>query len=327
VPRHLPPTATTLLALLLAAGAPVGAGDAAPAVGASFELNDAQTKGRVLAGVAVQVKRADGSLAASGTTGADGRFAARLAPGTYHVGYRLDGYVPYDSEATEIRHEGQVLTVSLSRLLEATAEGPREVRVILNWGSDPAQVRDADSHLACACGAPEGHVFYGQRDHTAGGHRVQLDVDDTDWGGPETITLGPLAPGSYLYWVHDYSGPPATLGAGDVVVRVIVGAEQKGEFRAPRGLTRRDWRPFKAIEVAANGRPTLVPFTPDEIAEAADLELPAAYRGDGPAPAASAPPGATPPEEPRRFPVAPVVAFAIVALLIIRASRRQRRRR
>jgi hypothetical protein len=187
-------------------------------------------------------------------------------------------------------------------------------------------VRDADSHLVCACGS-DAHVWYQAKQHEAVGHRVDLDVDDTDWGGPETITLGPLAPGSYLYWVHDYSGPPATLGAADVVVRVIVGAEQKGEFRAPRGLTRRDWRPFKAIEVAANGRPTLVPFTPDEIAEAADLELPAAYRGDGPAPAASAPPGATPLEEPRRFPVAPVVAFAIVALLIIRASRRQRRRR
>lgn len=322
---RLPLGAGCVLSLLLSATPAAPAQDPAQPVAVTFELNDAQTKDKALAGVQVRVARVGGAEAATGVTGADGRWTARLTPGAYHVDYRLEGFVPYDSDATEVRHDGQRITVSLSRLLESTADGAREVRVILNWGSDPAQVRDADSHLACACGATEGHVFYGQRDHVTATHRVQLDVDDTDWGGPETVTLGPLAPGSYLYWVHDYSGPPATLGGSDVVVRVIVGAEQAGEFRAPRGLTRRGWRPFKSIEVGPDGRPTLVAFTTDEIAEAADLQLPAGYRE--PDASGGAPPAAPETASPRRSPVVPLVAFAVVALLIIRASRRRHRRR
>lgn len=314
-----------LAGLLLLAVPPATAQDAATPVSVSFELNDAQTKGRALPGVTIRVASPAGVNTASGTTGADGRWTTRLAPGSYRVSYRLDGFVPYESEATDIRHEGQLVTVSLSRLLESTESGGREVRIILNWGSDRAQVRDADSHIACHCGAPEHHVFYGQRSHVTATHAVQLDVDDTDWGGPETITLGPLAPGSYLYWVHDYSGPPATLGASDVVVRVIVGAEQQGEFRVPRGLTGPDWRPFKSIDVSGDGRPTLVAFTPDEIAEAADLQLPAAYRDAASTPGPGA--AAAEPGSPQRFPFVPLAAFVIVALAIIRASRRRRHRR
>ena len=64
-----------------------------------------------------------------------------------------------------MREDGQLVTVSLSRMLEATEAGGREVRIILNWGSRPDQVRDADSHLACACGAPDRHVYYQSRRH------------------------------------------------------------------------------------------------------------------------------------------------------------------
>ena len=55
------------------------------------------------------------------------------------------------------------------------------------------------------------HVYYKSRS-TKPGTTSELDVDDTDWGGPETITLTNPAKGSYLYWVHDYSGPPACSG-------------------------------------------------------------------------------------------------------------------
>ena len=212
----------------------------------------------------------------------------RLPPGTYQVSYRLEGYVPYTSEATEVREDGQLVTVSLSRLLEATESGGREVRIILNWGSRPDQVRDADSHVACPCGAGQGHVYYQNRAHEAADHKVELDVDDTDWGGPETITLTRPVPGAYLYWVHDYSGPPATLGASDVVVRVVIGSQEAGEFRVFKGVTRRAWRPFKAIEVNRDGVPTLVRFTEDEIAEAADLAVPAELQPPDSAPATAA---------------------------------------
>ena len=59
--------------------------------------------------------------------------------------------------------------------------------------------------------------------------------------------------GDYGYWGHDYSGPPALLGASDLVVRVLVGSQPLGEFRVFKGLKARVWRPFKAIRVAADG--------------------------------------------------------------------------
>jgi hypothetical protein len=307
-------------------------GAAAQELSVRFELNDAQVKGRALEGVLVRVSPAGGGdEAASGKTGNDGRWAARLPPGAYEVSYRLDGYVPYTSGATEVHTDGQVVTVSLSRLLEATASGGREVRIILNWGSRSDQVRDADSHVACPCGAPDRHVYYNHRGHVAGNHLAVLDVDDQDWGGPETITLTRPAPGAYLYWVHSYSGPPATLGGSDVVVRVVIGAEEAGEFRVFKGVTRRVWRPFKAIEVASDGRPTLVRFTEDEIAEAADLEVPAdLHPPDPPSPGPTSPPGPAPSvpspiSRPSRVLVLQALVLLVVLNVLLWAARRRRR--
>lgn len=318
--------ALAVLSALIGLASPAPAQDAARPVAVTFELNDAQTKGKALEGVALRILASDcAGVVATGATGADGRWSTRLVPGTYHVAYRLEGFVPYDSGATELRHDGQVVTVSLSRLLESTEAGGREVRIILNWGSDPAQVKDADSHLVCSCGAADGHVSYSQREHRSATHAALLDVDDTDWGGPETITLKTPPPGAYLYWVHDYSGPPATLGASDAVVRVVIGAEQAGEFRVPRGLTRREWRPFKTIEVGRDGRPRLVAFTPDEIAEAADLALPAEYRSEAPAPE---PTRATATGEPTvQRSNLPRILGVVVVLLGLRALLRGRRHR
>jgi hypothetical protein len=281
-PRRFDVSLAAALLCALASAASAAAPPATPRdVGVCFELNDAQVKGRALEGVLVSVHDAGAAKeVAAGRTGGDGCWATRLMPGSYQVSYRLDGYVPYTSGATEVREEGQRVTVSLSRMLESTEAGGRDVRVILNWGSRSDQVRDADSHLACACGAADGHVFYRHRAHAAAGHKIELDVDDTDWGGPETITLSSPVPGSYVYWVHDFSGPPATLGASDVVVRVVIGAEEAGEFPVLKGVARRAWRPFKAIEVSKDGRPSLVRFTEDEIAEGADLAIPGNLQPD-----------------------------------------------
>jgi hypothetical protein len=290
-----------------------GAQTAAEGLEVRFELNDAQVKGRQLPGVLVRVSRVGGSEVASGQTGPDGRFTTRLAPGSYEVSYRLAGYVPYTSEATEIATEGQLVTVSLSRMLEATGSSGRDVRIILNWGSRPDQVKDVDSHLVCACLGQDRHVFYKSRHHEGPGHKVELDVDDTDWGGPETITLTSPLNGKYLYWVHDYSGSDAVLGTSELVVRVLIGSEEKGEFRVYKGLTRRAWRPFKEIAVSGDGAPVLVRFTEDEIAEGQDLAVPTELQ---------------PPDPPRAsLPVTLACPASVLVIgIVILVARRRRRR-
>jgi len=304
-----------LVALALAAGR-AAAQDQAPDVLVRFELNDALVKDRALPGVSVQVARAGagGGAIASGQTGADGRWSTRVRPGSYDVSYRRAGYVPYTSEATELREEGQLVTVSLSRQVEATQATARDVRIILNWGSRKDQVRDADAHLQCACPAPDRHVYFKNRKHRGAGHVALLDVDDRDWGGPETITLTTPVNGDYTYWVNDYSGPPALLGTSDLVVRVLIGGQPAGEFRVFRGLTARDWRPFKAIRVAGGG-PTLVRWTEDEIAEGKDLAVPSEPQQPGVAPPVGA------------VLACPLGVLAIGLVLFVFQHRKKRRRR
>jgi hypothetical protein len=306
-----------LAVLALAAGASAaGAQPTPPDVLVRFELNDALVKGRALQGVSISVARGGGGGAvAAGQTGPDGRFSTRVPPGSYEISYRLAGYVPYSSEATEIREDGQILTVSLSPMVEATSAAARDVRIILNWGSRQDQVRDADSHLACACQAADRHVYFRNRKHEGAGHGVELDVDDTDWGGPETITLTHPVGGDYSYWVHDYSGPPALVGASDLVVRVLVGSQPAGEFRVLKGLTSRVWRPFKAIHVAADGSASVVRWTEDQIAEGQDLARPAEQGADPTRPPAWLLTTACP------------IAALLIGLVIARKWGRKRRRK
>jgi hypothetical protein len=113
-----------------------------------------------------------------------------------------------------------------------------------------------------------------------------------------------------------------------VVVRVVIGSQEAGEFHAFKGVSRRDWRPFKSIEVANDGRPTLVRFTEDEIAEGADLEIPAnptpavadapATASPVPAPASTPAPAQSGSSERTSGPPWPVlVAFAVAAAIAI----------
>jgi hypothetical protein len=125
-------------------------------------------------------------------------------------------------------------------------------------------VRDADSHFVCACDGTS-HVYFADKEHRRHDHSASLDVDDIDWGGPETITLTNPPPGRHQYWVHDYSGPPATLGESDVVVRVLFDNTVIEEFRVPEGFSAREWRPFAWIEVETDGSARIEPAAKNSI--------------------------------------------------------------
>ena len=299
---------------------------AARPVSVRFELNDAQVKGRALEGVAVTRvaggRRGSGRL---GPTGGDGRWTAQLAPGRVPGELPPGGLRPYTSEATEIREDGQLVTVSLSRLLEATESGGRDVRIILNWGSrpGPGPRRRLAPRLPLRRGGPATSTTRTARTRPRTTRSSWTWTTPTGAGRRRSRSPAPR-PGTYLYWVHDYSGPPATLGASDVVVRVVIGAEEAGEFRVFKGVTRRAWRPFKAIEVSREGVPTLVRFTEDEIAEAADLVVPAELQPPDAAPEAPSPPSAEP-ATPSTFPIPIFYLLVFFALVLIARARRRRR--
>lgn len=100
------------------------------------------------------------------------------------------------------------------------------LRVVLTWGQYPA---DLDSHLSY----PGNHIFFGSQV----GAQANLDVDDTDSFGPETITVEQKQVGKkYIYAVHNYSdnSNPNSSGLSNsgATVNVYIGQTLVRTYRA-----------------------------------------------------------------------------------------------
>lgn len=104
------------------------------------------------------------------------------------------------------------------------------LRIVLNWGAAP---RDLDSHIAF----PENHIYWGKKTG-ASGAQANLDVDDIDSFGPETITISKKHAGeSYVYAVHDFSNwdtPNSTeLSKSGAKVLVYIGQSLVRSYYVP----------------------------------------------------------------------------------------------
>ena len=113
------------------------------------------------------------------------------------------------------------------------------MRVVLSWGEKPF---DLDSHLIF----PGGHIYFDSKEGTY----ANLDVDDTDSYGPETVTISKKHFGeSYIYAVQDYSnkGLPNSnyLSASKAKVFVYVGSSLVRSYSVPAGKRGNIWTVFK----------------------------------------------------------------------------------
>jgi tetratricopeptide (TPR) repeat protein len=116
------------------------------------------------------------------------------------------------------------------------------MRIVLNWGKYPS---DLDSHLIY----PQNHIFFQQKKGTSS----NLDVDDTNSYGPETITIDKKKFGeSYYYFVHDYSNienPNASeLSRSNAKVFVYVGQSLVKTYYVPKDKIGNVWNIFKINE-------------------------------------------------------------------------------
>ncbi|MCA9727537.1 MAG: carboxypeptidase regulatory-like domain-containing protein [Candidatus Eisenbacteria bacterium] len=158
---------------------------------------------------------------------------AGLSPGSATVVASLEGYAPGSVEVTIV--SGQIVDarIVLSRIV------PNGYRFILTWGAAPA---DLDSYLVTPAIEDSVYViFYQDPGSETATPFAYLDRDDTDGFGPETITIFQNFPGSYHYFVNNYSGagsgPLAGSGAtvslvfGDQVIRTVtVPTTGEGEY-------------------------------------------------------------------------------------------------
>ncbi|UPY97327.1 hypothetical protein MYB54_15205 [Pectobacterium sp. 21LCBS03] len=113
------------------------------------------------------------------------------------------------------------------------------MRIVLTWGERPF---DLDSHLIY----PDNHIYFQHKK----GRDANLDVDDTDSFGPETITIDKKRLGeSYIYAVHDYTNgdknnSPA-LSASSAKVFVYVGSSQVRAYSVPLNKVGNVWTVFR----------------------------------------------------------------------------------
>ena len=131
------------------------------------------------------------------------------------------------------------LTYALSPVMEQL-DG---MRIVLSWGEQPL---DVDSHLSY----PGNHICYYHKT----GAMANLDVDDTDSFGPETITIDKKQQGQkYIYAVHDYSDKDISGGSrlsnvSDARVYVYIGNSLIRSYNVPRNKKGNTWVVFMIDE-------------------------------------------------------------------------------
>jgi RHS repeat-associated protein len=167
--------------------------------GISGIVMDAVT-GSFLAGADVSLHQEEngepGTLVSQYTTGDYGWFVfSGINSGSYLLRASTDGYITADRPL--VLASGQTLTNQ--NLVLSPVLGPQEVRIVLTWGVTP---EDLEAHLTGP--NPEGcrhHCYYWNRDIPG----ANLDRDDRESYGPETITITQKTSGTYRYYVHDFT--------------------------------------------------------------------------------------------------------------------------
>lgn len=162
--------------------------------------------------------------AVSALTNASGVYSIPNAPaGLQSVQTSAAGYT---SRTDPVNIVAASTTTFSTGLLPASASG--NIAIVLTWGATPT---DLDSHLVGPI-LPSGrfHCYYVTPDPVP---YVSLDLDDTSSFGPETIQVstsgGNMVPGSYSYFVHNYSGSPA-FNTSNGIVTVFQGGVQIAQF-------------------------------------------------------------------------------------------------
>lgn len=177
-----------------------------------------------------------GEAAAIGETGIyDGLINKSLPSGMYTVESKCDGFM------TEYRNVFlSSATQDSFKILMTPQLSEGEIRIVLDWGAYP---QDEDSHLFTPSGE---QVCYYSTDI----YGANLDVDDRDGYGPETVTITHLEQGVYKYYVADYTHcstnevRSTALSESGATVRVYTERGLEKTFYVPKNQKGVIWEVF-----------------------------------------------------------------------------------
>ncbi|MBQ6019665.1 MAG: carboxypeptidase regulatory-like domain-containing protein [Clostridia bacterium] len=233
-------TATTVLTTVLttaATTAPTTAPTTVPV--REFTVSGTITSavdGHAIDGVTVRVEATDGSrFSDSATTDGDGKFTLRSVPaGEYSLKAEKDGYITetksfYVDESAASSDSGSVeLNIVMSPELQRG-----EIRFVLTWNEVP---RDLDAHLeGTSSGGSNIHVYFGNSSQSdSNGVVADLDYDDRDGFGPETLTLYDMG-GNFEFYIFDYT-ESGTMGINGATVKIYADGQAPMEVSVPANV-------------------------------------------------------------------------------------------
>ncbi len=132
---------------------------------------------------------------------------------THTVSCSKQGYLTYVNNQVDLP-PGRTLNLNMS-LSPELQEG--NVRFVLNWGALPT---DLDSHLLTPeINGSAHHVYFDNRGSATSVPFAKLDYDITSGFGPETMTIYERRPGTYRYYVRNYS-ENSPISSSNAVVQV-----------------------------------------------------------------------------------------------------------
>lgn len=180
------------------------------------------------------------------TTDFEGKvtFKTDIINGQIPVTFNKEGFI-----SSEFELDIMVGTLFQNRVSVSPDMRPESIRIVLDWSEKP---RDLDAHLIKENGY---HISYRNKRSSEDGV-AQLDRDDTNGNGPETITINKINQGEvYTYKVQNYSNKgdrrsTALANMSRAVVRVYGDGRLLGVYRLENNRRGTEWTVFN-IE---NGR-------------------------------------------------------------------------
>lgn len=168
-----------------------------------------------------------GEAVADAVTDDSGRYTLDLPIGNYTVLASKEGCIPVAINIVSTTGGLKNQNGSITPIADGNV-----YRIVLTWGESPS---DLDSHMVGP--DAEGNQFHvtfgtGGAPGPAGTYICNLDVDDTNSFGPETMTLDPQGGATYYYYVQQYSDDGAMAGSS-ATVRVYHGSTLAAAFNVP----------------------------------------------------------------------------------------------
>jgi hypothetical protein len=177
------------------------------------------------------------------TTDGEGkiRFPAPEEDGILLVHFECPKYITSDLKAEVIAGTFFFNRISISPELDL-----KDVRIIVDWDQSPV---DLDAHFMKDNGY---HLSYHYTRVLADG-TGELDRDDMDGYGPETITIHNIDDlGTYDYFVHDFTNRDNAgsnaLSDSKATIKVYAEGRLLYVFQIPQGQTGNKWSVFRIVE-------------------------------------------------------------------------------